>query len=394
MKEIKIFLFVLLILLQSQTALSVVYFYIDMTCAGTKAAGMGGAFIGVADDATAITWNPAGLIQISRPENSIISSKRNLKYELMGRKSESSNFSIDFISAAYPLKKNNLVIAAAYQKPFDYNYDYKDDNELEKSTGACNSFSIGVAKRILPYFSTGVTMNIWFGNVDYEYQYFEHDYNSYEDDWYDYEFVYDCEQTFKGLNFILGGFIDLDTLDEPIPLKFGITYRSAFKQKAKEEGLMKEYVDWESGGSYYWEEDTDGSRKNEIPSMFGLGASYNFNDNFKLAADYEIRAYSDSNINDHNENLKQYRIGAEYIFVTDFVTVPLRIGYFTDPKLLTDANSKQVIGTGFSLGTGLNFNRFIIDFAYSKSTCERYLGSYGNQKLSDSKLIFSGTLYF
>jgi len=35
---------------------------------GTRVAGMGGAFVGVSDDATAGWWNPAGLSQISRPE--------------------------------------------------------------------------------------------------------------------------------------------------------------------------------------------------------------------------------------------------------------------------------------------------------------------------------------
>jgi hypothetical protein len=33
----------------------------DFAATGTRAAGMGGAFVGVADDATAIYWNPAGL---------------------------------------------------------------------------------------------------------------------------------------------------------------------------------------------------------------------------------------------------------------------------------------------------------------------------------------------
>lgn len=33
----------------------------DFAAVGTRAAGMGGAFVGVADDATAIYWNPAGL---------------------------------------------------------------------------------------------------------------------------------------------------------------------------------------------------------------------------------------------------------------------------------------------------------------------------------------------
>ena len=39
---------------------------------GARAIGMGGAFIGVADDATAASWNPAGLIQLERPELSVV----------------------------------------------------------------------------------------------------------------------------------------------------------------------------------------------------------------------------------------------------------------------------------------------------------------------------------
>lgn len=33
---------------------------------GARAIGMGGAFIGIADDATAASWNPAGLIQLEK----------------------------------------------------------------------------------------------------------------------------------------------------------------------------------------------------------------------------------------------------------------------------------------------------------------------------------------
>jgi hypothetical protein len=39
---------------------------------GARAVGMGGAFIGVADDATAASWNPAGLIQLETPELSVV----------------------------------------------------------------------------------------------------------------------------------------------------------------------------------------------------------------------------------------------------------------------------------------------------------------------------------
>ena len=39
---------------------------------GARALGMGGAFIGVADDATAASWNPGGLIQLETPEVSAV----------------------------------------------------------------------------------------------------------------------------------------------------------------------------------------------------------------------------------------------------------------------------------------------------------------------------------
>ncbi|MDY6915818.1 MAG: hypothetical protein SVM86_05855 [Candidatus Cloacimonadota bacterium] len=35
---------------------------LSLNSIGTKALGMGGAFVGLADDGTAIYWNPAGLI--------------------------------------------------------------------------------------------------------------------------------------------------------------------------------------------------------------------------------------------------------------------------------------------------------------------------------------------
>jgi len=39
---------------------------------GARALGMGGAFIAVADDATAASWNPGGLIQLEKPEISVV----------------------------------------------------------------------------------------------------------------------------------------------------------------------------------------------------------------------------------------------------------------------------------------------------------------------------------
>jgi long-subunit fatty acid transport protein len=39
---------------------------------GARAAGMADAFVAIADDATAASWNPAGLIQLEEPEISAV----------------------------------------------------------------------------------------------------------------------------------------------------------------------------------------------------------------------------------------------------------------------------------------------------------------------------------
>ena len=44
----------------------------DVQGAGARAMGLGGAFIAVADDATAVSFNPAGLAQLLHPEVCIV----------------------------------------------------------------------------------------------------------------------------------------------------------------------------------------------------------------------------------------------------------------------------------------------------------------------------------
>ena len=76
---------------------------------GARALGMGGAFIAVADDATAASWNPGGLIQLETPEISAVGAyfKRTednsfgTNPEANGEQDVSSS-NINYLSAAYP----------------------------------------------------------------------------------------------------------------------------------------------------------------------------------------------------------------------------------------------------------------------------------------------------
>lgn len=53
---------------------------------GARPIGMGGAFVAVADDANTLYWNPAGLVNISRPEITVTHNEwfESIKYEFIG----------------------------------------------------------------------------------------------------------------------------------------------------------------------------------------------------------------------------------------------------------------------------------------------------------------------
>ena len=99
----------------------------NLTGAGSRAMGMGGAFIGLADDATAISWNPGGLTQLYKPEVSLVSRFVGESYddEFYEEKYTQNHFALNFGSAAYPFMDGKFVVAAAYQQQLDmYNNWY------------------------------------------------------------------------------------------------------------------------------------------------------------------------------------------------------------------------------------------------------------------------------
>jgi len=87
---------------------------------GARALGMGGAFIAVADDATAASWNPGGLIQLETPEISVVGGFFNRSEdnsfahnpEASGEQSISEE-DINYLSAAYPftLWGHNMIVS-------------------------------------------------------------------------------------------------------------------------------------------------------------------------------------------------------------------------------------------------------------------------------------------
>lgn len=100
---------------------------------GARALGQAGAFTAVADDATAASWNPAGLTQLERPELSAV-----YRYSARADTHESDNRDLEvgqdryhsselnYLSAVYPflLSDRNAVVSLNYQESYDFTYNF------------------------------------------------------------------------------------------------------------------------------------------------------------------------------------------------------------------------------------------------------------------------------
>lgn len=353
----------------------------NITGAGARAEGLGGAFIGLADDATAISWNPAGLGQLERSEFSIVGRwiGEQYKYDNPARQSvnytiNQSHFTYNFASIAFPLHagKVNIVPAVAFQKRLDSFQEYNLSDEEYSASGGANTITPGIGIKLHPMIYLGASVNIWLGNFK----------NTSTDKSTNPFSVDDNSGSYQGMNFQGGLLIDLEGMKTPVPIKFGATVRTPF--------------DLEVEGNYTWRTgthvDRQGDFKNTVqaPLMWGIGASGRIGQNLTLAVDFESRLYGDRKIyrttggtpidtiklSASEKDLNQIRVGAEYLVVTSVGVIPLRAGFQTSPTLRAnwDVNDKpesQVSGTGFSVGTGFIGGAIALDVTYSQTNWEQ-----------------------
>jgi long-subunit fatty acid transport protein len=100
---------------------------------GARALGQAGAFTAVADDATAASWNPAGLVQLEQPEISAVYrfSEREDEHtsksrDLTAGEDDYRSRELNYLSAVYPFRLENInsVVSLNYQEAYDYTYSF------------------------------------------------------------------------------------------------------------------------------------------------------------------------------------------------------------------------------------------------------------------------------
>lgn len=103
---------------------------------GARALGLGGAFTAIADDATAASWNPAGLIQLERPEWSVvfrasreINDHRSADESYQVGRDIFGSLNLNYFSAVYPFRVNgvNCVLSINHQEAYDFTQHFTAD---------------------------------------------------------------------------------------------------------------------------------------------------------------------------------------------------------------------------------------------------------------------------
>lgn len=103
------------------------------TGSGARALGLAGAFTAVADDATAASWNPAGLTQLENPEVSAVyrfsareDTHKSKTRDLEAGQDHYNNNELNYVSAVYPffLNGGNAAFSMNYQETYDFTHTF------------------------------------------------------------------------------------------------------------------------------------------------------------------------------------------------------------------------------------------------------------------------------
>ena len=126
----------------------------SLSTPGARANAMGQAFIGVADDASAMITNPAGLVLLTRPQAYVEFKTGNELTDEFGIVEESPG-SVSFFGASAPLG-SRVAVGFSYHEYFGYRLSFEDDPTLDFE-GSGDSWGGTVAFGLTPDLSVGAT---------------------------------------------------------------------------------------------------------------------------------------------------------------------------------------------------------------------------------------------
>lgn len=409
-----IFLFPLVISAQTDGELETLGF--NFRGNGARAIAMGGAYIAVGGDPSAIFWNPAGLAMIT---DSQLTASYNFSSKVERTFSDFNSDSmsitgfdfpidlsgIDFISLTLPLKQEDffMVHQISYRTVHNFGFsgsinnpytltttDYTaEGNSTWDSSGTLQEISYGVGFKALKIIQIGAAYHHYFGGYDYT----QTGTLTGQSTAFTETTISIGDWEFLGDNFSIGFIVT--------PAEFiniGAVFNTNYDLKAKFKREINYTYSDGLGGDTQSENKTEGEAVVHHPSEWGIGISLKPIDNLTIAADY---TYSDwlANQNEDDEYIRgtinnyenpsdpsstsdplnyptftspdtydqeaetYLRIGGEYLLEMKDFSIAIRGGFWQHNAIFTDSDNSAITWTGVTAGAGFSMNFIKVDAA-------------------------------
>jgi hypothetical protein len=385
-----------------------------MEGAGARAMGMGGAFTAIADDATAVSYNPAGLAQLIRPEVSLVAQGYSRALGFTGftggnsgpatafedtTNSERGPVSLSFASLAVPWKFNgrNVVFLLSYQKVFDFSYNSDVDylassnggatsqaiNQQIHQTGGISQFSAAMGAELSQRILVGVAFNSWQGRSSFS--------SSSQRTTSGVNLLFDSElsqaSTFHGFNASVG------MIWRSQWLNIGLTYQAPF------------WADYVFTNDYRYVTSSTGQVNQETgvttaaeikwPETWTGGLGLHLGPRILATADWSFMPWSHARFTGTGTSLDglnwfdlqqitvtpkatSQRVGMEWLaWVGPKFVVPLRAGAFREPQPVVDTlTGAQRVLEGWTVGTGIKLKDITLDVGLKATHDHRFVSRF------------------
>lgn len=378
---------------------------------GSRAQSMGGAFIGLADDWTAIYWNPAGLTQhddagwgfeFFSPHpvikdgsslSNLLPTNMDTRYQIdtfaQYTGLEPTKFNKDEVRFHFYSpsglggcwQHNDFSMAAGFYVPVGYYFNWQDT--ISYGTGTINAKlfqelaliagNLSIAKQIDPRLSLGASIELLYGKIDYEAKKVVA--NSGVSD-YTWDYESDCDGI--GIEGVFGSLFKVTN-----ELTIGGVYRTGAKLDLQ--GDADTHLSLTGLA-----EESDFTQKFYHPSTWGLGLAYKYRPELTLTADWQRTNWSEFKVDvdfdtegtaiqdrDYSadwNNSDRYRFGFEY---RPNERWSIRGGYFFNESPLPDksvsfSNIADPDRHNISVGLGHEWpNKWRLDAFYQYSWGDR-----------------------
>jgi len=405
--------------------------------AGARAEGTGGAFIAVADDATAVSFNPAGLAQLLLPEVSLTgqSYKRSLgmtgfsSTDPLNPTTQTDSASSDkgtrpsFLSLTLPWKRGglNTALQFSYQRILDFDFNQTSrytasptgggapQNVAQRigQDGGIDLYSLALGAELTTRLLVGASLNVWQGHWDF---------SSASTKVATSQFDSDLAQRnqFRGLNANLGliwrsEFLNLGAVYRS-PFTATYTFENYLTQPDPATGLIGTTHGDRAAYALRWPETLGwGLGVHPVPTLLLMAdwsrTPWSTTTFVPQGTPYDHFNFFDLTVASRTPNVTSFHSGGEWVaFLGDAVVVPLRAGWFKEPQPLVDPQTgQQRVLKGWTAGLGVKLNHVTVDLAYRDARSQRYASrlnadapvgglvsyAYGTENLDEKRLFLS-----